>query len=150
MEKIDLTVAGCILFRKKILLLHHVKYNKWLLPGGHIRENETPDTALIREIHEETNLHFKFLQFGFIKSTSKTKRLAIPFHTNIHKANDHLHYCLYYLGTVKNENFKMDRESDIMDWFSNKKILVTRNIPEHIKKICKYSLKTFNNIIWKK
>ena len=41
---------------KKILLVHHKKFNKWVQPGGHIEENETIEQCIIREVKEETGL----------------------------------------------------------------------------------------------
>ena len=38
----------------KILLLHAKKYDLYMLPGGGIEENETPDITVIRELGEET------------------------------------------------------------------------------------------------
>jgi 8-oxo-dGTP diphosphatase len=37
----------------------------WCLPGGHIEQNEDAVTAIIREVKEETNLHFapRFLSY---------------------------------------------------------------------------------------
>ena len=32
---------------KKVLLVKHKKYNKWLQPGGHIEDNETPEEAAL-------------------------------------------------------------------------------------------------------
>jgi 8-oxo-dGTP pyrophosphatase MutT (NUDIX family) len=47
-----------IIDKEKVLLLHRFKNGKeyFVLPGGHIEENETEEEALIREIKEETNL----------------------------------------------------------------------------------------------
>ncbi len=42
--------------RTKILLVHHRGLGKWLPPGGHIEENETPHEAVLREVYEETGI----------------------------------------------------------------------------------------------
>lgn len=46
---------------KKILLLHHRKYNLWIQPGGHIEKFENPIEAAIREAKEETGIDIGFL-----------------------------------------------------------------------------------------
>lgn len=38
----------------KVLLVYHKKLKKWLPPGGHIEQNETPPEAAKREALEET------------------------------------------------------------------------------------------------
>lgn len=53
------TVSGFILSSgdpKKILLVHHRKFNTWLQPGGHVERDEAPYQAVIREVREETGL----------------------------------------------------------------------------------------------
>ena len=47
-----------ILKKRKILLIHRFKENKeyFVLPGGSVENNETPEQAVIREVKEETNL----------------------------------------------------------------------------------------------
>ena len=51
---------GVILLEDKVLIARHYNYKNneefWLLPGGSLKENETSEEALIREIKEETNL----------------------------------------------------------------------------------------------
>lgn len=42
--------------RKRTLLLWHKRLGRWMPPGGHIDENETPEEAAKRECKEETNL----------------------------------------------------------------------------------------------
>jgi 8-oxo-dGTP pyrophosphatase MutT (NUDIX family) len=55
------TATVYILDSDKVLLLYHRKLQKWLAPGGHIEENETPPQAARREVLEETGLHIDFL-----------------------------------------------------------------------------------------
>jgi 8-oxo-dGTP pyrophosphatase MutT (NUDIX family) len=45
-----------ILEDNRVLLLMHPKLKKWLPPGGHVEENETPIEAALREVEEETGL----------------------------------------------------------------------------------------------
>ena len=54
--------TACIVDKenKSILFIHHKKLNKWLFVGGHIEENEDPETAVCREVKEETNLDITF------------------------------------------------------------------------------------------
>lgn len=41
---------------KRVLLVHHNKFKKWLAPGGHVEQEENPYEAAIREVREETGL----------------------------------------------------------------------------------------------
>lgn len=63
---VDLVIIG---FKEGILKCLLLKVGeKWVLPGGHIRMNESVDAAVIRTLKERTSLekpHFKFLRvFG--------------------------------------------------------------------------------------
>ena len=51
-------VVGCVLNDKKILLLYKAEYKLWLFPQGGIKNNETPQTALHREMSEELGEEF--------------------------------------------------------------------------------------------
>ncbi len=42
--------------KKRTLLLWHKRLQRWMPPGGHLDENETPEEAAKRECKEETNL----------------------------------------------------------------------------------------------
>ena len=46
---------------KKILLVKHHLYDRWVQPGGHIEDNETPEEAAMREVYEETGLKIKLV-----------------------------------------------------------------------------------------
>ncbi len=50
---------------KKILLVHHKKYNKWIQPGGHVEKHENPMEAAVREVEEETGIDISFITTNF-------------------------------------------------------------------------------------
>ncbi|MDN3506217.1 MAG: NUDIX domain-containing protein [Simkaniaceae bacterium] len=50
-----------ILDQDKFLLIFHEKHQKWLPPGGHLEENETPPETAVREVLEETGLEIEFV-----------------------------------------------------------------------------------------
>ena len=120
--KTDLTVAGYVIFKNKILLIHHRKLNLWLPVGGHIDKNETPDKALIREIKEETNISIKILNKSTIPLEGNVKtNLAIPFHVNVHSVGDHDHVGFFYLCEAINpEKLKINQELKNYAWFTKK------------------------------
>ena len=53
----------------KMLMVYHKKLNKWLPPGGHLEENETPAEAVRREVKEETGIVIKICDTSNLKIT---------------------------------------------------------------------------------
>jgi len=142
MAKTDLTISACIVANDRVLLVFHAKLQKWLFPGGHAEKDETLDEAVLREVKEETGLKFEFLDWGEVpKSAGEIKKLAIPFHANVHSVGDHNHYCAYYFGTVDNTEFKGNHETEGMQWFSEAEVRDLENLPESIKVMALHCLK---------
>ena len=60
---------GVILLEDKILIAKHFNFINneefWLLPGGEVNENESPEEGIIREIKEETNLDIQIKEVLF-------------------------------------------------------------------------------------
>jgi 8-oxo-dGTP pyrophosphatase MutT (NUDIX family) len=50
------TATAYVVEGERVLLLPHPKLGKWLPPGGHMEENETPPECAVREVLEETGL----------------------------------------------------------------------------------------------
>lgn len=80
------TVAGVVRFKDKFLLLkrtpnrRHSPY-KWQTISGHIREKESAEEAVLREVKEETSLSGKILKSGksFEVSDEWGRWIIIPF-----------------------------------------------------------------------
>ena len=48
----------------RVLLIHHNKFNKWMVPGGHVEQPfESPPEAAIREVKEETGVEVSLFSF---------------------------------------------------------------------------------------
>jgi len=138
--KLDLTVGACIVADKKILLMHHAKLDKWLFPGGHIEQNETPDDAILREVREETGLEAQFKQYGEVNISPDVKKLAIPFYANVHSVGNHNHFCSYYFMSVDNVNLTKNNESKDLKWFTYDEIKQSNELLQNIKDTAMYIL----------
>ena len=60
-ELIDFVVDIYIVYKDKVLLIHHKELKKWLPIGGHIELDEDPEEALFREVKEECGLEIEVL-----------------------------------------------------------------------------------------
>ena len=50
------TATGLLVHEHRVALHWHPKLQAWLPPGGHIKDDEDPVQAVLREIQEETGL----------------------------------------------------------------------------------------------
>jgi 8-oxo-dGTP pyrophosphatase MutT (NUDIX family) len=50
-------------YNLKIALIYHKKFDKWMVPGGHVEINENQVEAAIREANEETGLNIRLFSF---------------------------------------------------------------------------------------
>ena len=64
----DFTATTFVVQDRRTVLLFHKKVRQWLPPGGHIRPNELPCDAAVREVEEETGLK--------VELTSKRARMG--------------------------------------------------------------------------
>lgn len=64
-----------LIHKNKILLVRHWYNPLWVMPGGGIKKNETPEQAAIRELKEETGIHTKQLDclLGVYSNTREGK-----------------------------------------------------------------------------
>lgn len=51
--------AGCLVLNRektKVLVIYHPRLQKWVIPGGHVENDEAPHEAAVRETKEETGI----------------------------------------------------------------------------------------------
>lgn len=125
-EKYDFTIASFLVFNKKVLLVSHPRYGKWLPPGGHIELDEDPDEALFREILEETG--YKKSELKVLSSrpsirSNGTKFLYTPNYIDVHEANlPHKHIGLIYFLAPKHSQNRLSNEHSDSRWFTLKEL----------------------------
>jgi len=106
---------------KKILLVHHKKFNKWVQPGGHIESNETPEEAAIREVYEETGIKIKLLGNRFPREDDFIRPLGIQCNRNL---NNDMHIDITYAAIpVHDKELILNKdESTGIGWFSRSEL----------------------------
>ncbi|CAM0117563.1 NUDIX hydrolase [Rhabdochlamydiaceae symbiont of Dictyostelium giganteum] len=55
------TATAYIISHAEVLLIFHPKLHKWLPPGGHLEEGETPPECAYREALEETGIEIELI-----------------------------------------------------------------------------------------
>ena len=122
--------------KKRVLLLWHRRLERWMPPGGHVDENETPEDAARRECKEETNLDVEIVgdaqQDLFEGNPDEGRMLKKPIALlleNIPESKErnepaHQHMDFLYLARPLNEDQaeEVTDESDGMQWFTREEV----------------------------
>jgi len=119
-ELIDFVVVVWIVYKNKVLLIHHKKLNKWLPLGGHIELNEDPEQALFREIKEESGLEVEIIAEKPRFEDRGRKFLYVPTFLDIHDISPtHKHIGMNYFAKAKSDKVKLNKdEHHKIRWFT--------------------------------
>jgi 8-oxo-dGTP pyrophosphatase MutT (NUDIX family) len=142
-EKIDFTVVAVIVFERKALLIFHKKLKKWLFVGGHIELNEDPETALLREIKEESGLDVEVYGNKPKYNTGGRKYLYAPTFLDIHPITDsHSHIGMVYFAKATSDKVTLaEKEHDKIRWFTDTELDDPQyNIQDDIKSYAREGL----------
>ena len=126
---------------KKILLVKHKKFDRWLQPGGHIEDDETPEEAAMREVFEETGIKTKLLGEHFPREDDIIRPLGIQCNR---KEDGDRHFDIIYAAVPTNpdENVIISKESTDAGWFTRNELENLSVFPD-IKITMDYILKTY-------
>lgn len=133
-EKIDFTVEVFLVYKNKILIRKHDKYNVKTGVGGHIESGEDPVQAAIREVKEETGLDLILNET--LKISNEKGDLIPPFAINRHRiSNTHEHVGLFYCGEVKS-SLIVQRDGEVSDdiqWLTKEELRSLSDISENVR-----------------
>lgn len=143
---IDFVVDIYIVYKDKVLLIHHKELKKWLPIGGHIELDEDPEEALFREVNEECGLEIEVLGEKPKVQSKGTKFLYSPVFLDIHDISDtHKHVGLYYFAKAKSDNVVLNKkEHNEIRWFKEEELDDSKfNLDQAVKFYAKEALNRF-------
>lgn len=109
-EKIDFVADVFVVYKDKVLIRKHDKYDKWLAVGGHIELDEDPNQAAIREVKEEVGLDTELVGERLEMKSGEWagySDLIPPRYMNIHSINEtHQHISLIYFAKSNSDKVR--------------------------------------------
>ena len=118
--------------RRRCLLVHHRKLDRWLQPGGHADGQADVEQVALREAEEETGLS----QLELFTSDSQLLPLDVDVHliparldangNEIESAHEH-HDIRFLLVAAEGEQPVVSHESNDIRWFTQKELLEATN-----------------------
>jgi 8-oxo-dGTP pyrophosphatase MutT (NUDIX family) len=137
-DLIDFTVSAYIVYNNKVLLRYHEKYNKWIVPGGHIEKDEGPIEALLREIKEETGLAATIVSTEINNFADDSEDIPVPVFINRHTTNPgHEHIDMVYAARASSDviNPAEGEQSDpnSFRWLTAEEVTSADDITDRVK-----------------
>ena len=117
--RFHITVKGIVIYNHKVLILKRVRASSdglgyWELPGGGLEYGETPETALKRELKEETGLDITVLKpaYTFTAVRPHYQTVGIGFlctPTNDYVTLSHEHTDYKFVDSLELKEYVSDR-----------------------------------------
>lgn len=114
---------------QSVYLVHHIKADDWIPPGGHIDPGETPLETVKREYQEELSYHIAAEPVRLVNLTVK--------HIRNHRHPCLTHYDFWYTVAMKDKiSFTFDRgEFYSAAWFPLRDGLAKMSLPMYRKTV---------------
>lgn len=132
-----LTASVYVVYKNKVLLHRHKKYNTLFPLGGHMEKDEVPHETAIREVREESGLDVilynedKYLELGRVKQLHKPMHVLLE---NIGHEVENIDFI--YFATSNCDILKpIIGESKEFHWLSKEDIENSNQIKPHVKQM---------------
>ncbi len=118
----------------RLLLVHHKKFNRWMVPGGHVENFENHYEAVLREAKEETGLDIEMVTLGIpgepkLQVFSDAREMFVPsaiLEEDIPEykgKQEHYHIDFLYTAISKQDKLVLaDREAHEIRWFTKEEL----------------------------
>ena len=111
-------VVNAVIFNEDKVLLVNENNGGWMLPGGHIEENEVPDQAIFREVKEELGSDATFIDFpqlfSYGENAYSNHNVSSTFTHIVNRDGGlderHINYGLVYIMNLTNEVKPMENQ----------------------------------------
>ncbi len=121
-EKLDFTAGVMVVYKNKVLLRMHDKYQLWLGVGGHIEPGEDPNQAAVREVKEEVGLDVVLVPAKnqiYTTIPGYTELIPPRFMSRHNVSPNHEHVNLLYFAKASSDNVQMPEDEQVeCKWFS--------------------------------
>ena len=132
MEK-HFTVTGFVVHEGRTLLLWHPLLQMWVPPGGHVEPDEDPQTAVLREVREETGLEVRVMSGGEALGIDYPRQLAAPvtilLENSAEPGRPHQHIDLIYFCEPAVEPPPLRQDDSRLTWVDESRLARNEALP---------------------
>lgn len=144
--------SGYLVIDGKVLLAHHNKFDKWVPPGGHIDEDETPADTVVREFKEETNLDVAIIPAAppAFAGDSNATPIPLPFHMDLEREGfdvPHIGHFFYVrlLSPLADLSHQQKELFDVR-WFSDSDLQALQTF-DQVRALAAYALNHYPKVL---
>ena len=144
----SITASVYVVYKNKVLLHTHKKYNTLFPLGGKMDEDEVPHETAIREVFEESGLGVELYSSDNELDLGRVIQLHRPMHTlleNVGHEVENIDF-IYFARALTNEINPQKGESKELYWFTKDEIENNDSIKPHVKIMALDSLRILSNI----
>jgi 8-oxo-dGTP pyrophosphatase MutT (NUDIX family) len=128
------TVTGFVVHGDKTLLLWHRRLRMWVPPGGHVEPGEDPQTALLREVQEETGIQADImssvrpLPFDYPAQVPPPYTILVEDSSEAGRPHQHVDL-IYFCRSLDGEALRPPGPEDVLVWVSEAELRRGEAVP---------------------
>ncbi|MGL5149576.1 MAG: NUDIX domain-containing protein [Clostridium sp.] len=138
-----ITASVYVVYKNKVLLHNHKKYNTLFPLGGKMNECEVPQETALREVYEESGLEVELYNRDKRLDLGRVIQLHSPIHTlleNVGHEVENIDF-IYFARAISDVVNPQQGESKELFWFTKSEIENHNNIKPHVKEMALDALK---------